>query len=184
MNAPEDWAHVTQIIRGCFDTYAGVPAGLLQAASLRGRSVHRAVQLLAQDKDGEDFLTNTARPFYEQFLRARDEMKFDWQSEIAVAHPVLEYQGKLDMLMVDRELQVWIVDIKTGTVPLTVGMQTAAYMKAWLTAVPKDTPVPKRACLRLTPSAYKFIPLTDDNDWNTFLSALNIYRFKEKFHGY
>lgn len=95
-------------------------------------------------------------------------------SEVPVANSNLRYAGTVDLLARRRGSEVlrYIVDIKCGTVPPTVGPQTAAYARClpgwWF-----------RAVLNLrSDGSYRFGLLDDPEDDVDFLAALRLYHRK------
>lgn len=91
-------------------------------------------------------------------------------SEERVYHEQLKYAGTLDVLGSWKGTS-WLIDLKSGAVPRSVGAQTAAYREA-CTAEPQ-----RRMALQLKPNDYKLIPCNDPSDFHLFTSCLNIHNF-------
>ena len=163
-----------------------IPSDILEAAREFGEHVHQAVHLFNEGELDEEALDPAlALPLrgWKQFLHATGtEIS---ASEQRVFHRGARFAGTLDStgLMPGRAGRgevLSLIDVKSGDVPFTVGPQTAAYEYAR-----RDMGLPpcrRRLCVQLTsePPFYKVHQLTEPSDLTMFLSALNVYRFKEK----
>lgn len=174
---------VTQVLQ-LINSFDGVPLDVLERAREFGQHVHRAVELDSKGELDEESLDPALAEYlagWRLFLRERKARVV--ASELRVCSRKLRYAGTLDAL-VEIAGRLTLIDVKSGAVPiLTVGPQTAAYLKAlrecWpsmsKTVLPPSLP---RACVRLMPNDYQFVPLRDGRDWNVFLSALNIHQWR------
>lgn len=162
-----------------------VPADVLEAAAAFGNHVHMAVDLFNKGELDEAELDPALEPYlrgWKAYLAATSAEILE--SEFRVFHKACGFAGTLDtavMLPGRRGGEVRaLVDVKSGVVPYTVGPQTAAYAEAWKSM--GLAPFKRRICVQLTDAApfYKTHELTEPSDWSLFLSALNVYKFKEK----
>jgi hypothetical protein len=101
--------------------------------------------------------------------------------EVRVHDEELGYAGTLDVYGMLRERPI-VLDWKTGIMPISVGPQTAAYAHALLgTDEWKDA---RRWGVALQPNRmpmpWTVTPCEDADDWNVFVSALNIHRFRSR----
>lgn len=160
----------------------GIPWDVLEAAREFGTNVHSACHLYNQNDLIEDELDPALVPYLNQYKRFLRETGFLVRgSEILVYHETMRYAGQLDFYgqFCNRTVSGnWVVDIKSGIVPSTVGAQTAAYQAA----LPLPIRGRKRACLQLMEDDYKFIEQKDYSDFSLFTSALNCYRHNQKFN--
>jgi hypothetical protein len=97
-------------------------------------------------------------------------------SEKRVGSVMYQYCGTLDLFGVLKRGKA-VLDIKsTAALPRIVGPQCAAYGQAlYETTGDKAT---RRYCLHLKPQGYKLVEQTNVQDFNVFLSALNIHRWR------
>lgn len=104
----------------------------------RGSFTHQAILYHSQRDLNVDTLHPIVKPYFDGYLR----FVADYQPEILHAEqPVYDepvgYAGTFDLLcrlrrpgvVVSRALELDLIDVKSGTVPWTVGMQTAAYKR-------------------------------------------------------
>jgi hypothetical protein len=162
---------VTQIL-GMLNDFSSVPPEKLARAANFGRHVHAAIDLDNRGELDEESLDPRLLLYLKQWRRFLDETGFIVTgSESLVYNRRLKYAGTLDVSGTWRDAS-WVVDVKTGAVPKSVGPQLAAYQHA-LDPAPK-----KRLCVALTGDNYKLIPCEDPSDFSIFQSALNIWRFK------
>lgn len=154
----------------------GIPWEVLEAAREFGTHVHQACHLLNQGDLDEDSLDPALVPYLNGYKRFLSETGFVVTgSEILVYNQTARYAGQLDFTGSFRGT-TWVVDIKSGVVPSTVGAQVAAYQAALQSSMKPR----RRACLQLLPDDYKFIEQKDVSDFSLFLSALNCYRHNQK----
>lgn len=169
---------VSQIIAPLVD-FSMVRESVLEAAREFGSHVHEACALHCRDALNWQTLDPALVPYVEgwdKFLR--DTGAVILASEQPIAHPTLKYAGTPDLILAWDDF-VAVPDIKaTAAVPPTVGIQTAAYGRAYQATFGGKEP--RRYCIHLTAKGYKSHRRTDPADWAMFQSCLNIYRFKEK----
>lgn len=182
--AGERWPSVTQVL-SLLEDWSAVPEHVREAAKERGRCVHEAIALDVRGQLDWVSLDDVLVPYLEGWQRfVADSGVVIVASEFRVAHPELRVAGTLDLDVVLSGCHGQI-DIKSGWVPHTVGYQTAGYegLRARMLGLPKPDPRRKRWCLQLNPKlsrGYKLHPLTDKNDWNSFVSCLNTWRLRQK----
>lgn len=179
---------VTQVLDPLLELWRVDPA-LLESAREFGSHVHMAVDLFNRGELDEASLDPALVPplsGWKAFLRATGTEIVE--SEARVFHRGARYAGTLDAvgLMPGRrgrgEVRA-LIDVKSGVLPFTVGPQTAAYESARRSL--ELPPCRRRLCVQLTsePPFYRVHELTELSDLTMFLSALNVYRFKEKHRG-
>ena len=167
---------VTQILRPLVD-FSRVPRDVLAAKADLGTRVHLACELDDDDDLDEASVQDDVAPYLAAYRRFRAEARpavvASEQQVYSVAH---RYAGTLDRVL-QLNGERWLVDLKTCiTTPGSAGPQTAAYLHALA-----DPTVTRRAALRLRPDGtYRLDPLTDPNDWPTFLACLTVHRHLEK----
>lgn len=178
---------VTQVLDPLLELWR-IPAAVLKAAGDFGAHVHLACHLWNLGQLDEAALDPHLQPYllgWKNFLSATGCELVN--SEQQVFHPKYRYAGTLDAqgLMPrprSRDPVHTLIDIKSGLVPPTVGPQTAAYAEC-LRAMPEPRVIKRRLCVQLHdggPPFFKVFDLTEVGDFSMFLSALNIFRFKER----
>lgn len=147
-----------------------------RAAAEFGTHVHAACHLHNLDELDEESLDPSLVPYLNSYKRFLGETGFVvTASEVLVYHELMRYAGQLDFQGHWRNAS-WLVDIKSGVVPSTVGAQTAAY----LNALPAPDRPKKRACLQLSEAGYRWFEQKELSDFSLFTSALNCYRHIQK----
>lgn len=169
----EVWPSVTQILEPLQDL-DGIPRDILDAAAAFGINAHAACHLDNLGVLDDAALDERLRPCVEawrKFLAVTGAVVL--ASEMRVAHRRLKYAGTLDTICLIRG-QRELVDIKaTAAIPRTVGPQTAAYAEAL------GEPRIKRRVVQLRrDGTYRTERLTNRSDSNLFMSALNIFRWR------
>lgn len=170
---------VTQVLAPLND-YSMVPPDVLEAAREFGRHVHEACDLHDRDELEWSSLDPALVPYVEGWRRFLAESgAIVVASEQPIYHAKLGYAGTPDRVLAWRK-GFAIPDIKsTSVVVPTVGPQTAAYAKAYQAM--HGGREPARYCIQLRPDGtYKSFVRNDPADWSVFLSALNVYKWKEK----
>ena len=178
-------AAIKEAMRG--QTYAAQSSAIAdaidrwQAAAEFGTHVHQACHLLNQNDLDEEALDPALIPYVNSYRLFLAETGFVVTgSEILLYHALMGYAGAADIFG-DWMRADWVVDIKSGIVPKTVGAQTAAYQNA----APKKPR--RRLCLRLCPAEdgrpkYELLEQKEASDFSLFTSALNVYRFNQKHY--
>lgn len=171
---------VTQVLAPMND-YSMVPFDILEAARIFGQHVHEAVDLFNRGTLDLTWLDLPLVPFvsaWSKFLEESGAVVI--ASEMPVAHERLGYAGTPDLVLVRGKRRRFVVpDVKaTAVIPPTVGLQTAAYAKAY--ASMHDVLEPERYCIHLRDDGtYRCDKRTDPSDWPYFQSALNCHLWKE-----
>jgi hypothetical protein len=161
-----------------------------EEARLRGEYLHRAIALHNEGDLDINALDPKLVPYftgYEKFLRdTRVAVEY---TEKRVFDDAVGYAGTLDLVVAwlsedkDRVVRRGLVDVKSGSVPPSVGPQTAAYLRlARPMFGPPHIPVYRFALHLPGDHTYRLIPLTDAQDEQTFLAALRVATFRRQ-HG-
>jgi hypothetical protein len=173
---------VTQAL-GVLDSYAGIPAAVLQKAAERGTKVHKAVELHLEGDLDELSLDPDIADYFYAFVRFERETGYRPRaSEMRVHSSKFNFAGTLDLFGPDPRgsKKSAIVDIKTSRQLMpTVGPQLAAYERAY-----KEESGEKREYLRygllLKPDgSYELHPYTGTADFSVFLACLTVHNFRE-----
>jgi len=152
----------------------GVPWAVLEAAREFGTHVHLACHLWNQNLLNRAALDPALEPYLDDWITFLSESGFKvTASEEKLYSKVWGYAGTADAFGLWRGT-TWVLDIKSGIVPDTVGPQLAAYQHA---AAEKPR---RRLCVQLTGRGYKLHEQKDLSDFALFTSALNIYRHRMK----
>ena len=156
------------------DGFDFVDPDLLRRARIFGQHVHLATDLLDKGQLDEEQLDLLLLPYLNAYKLFLSETGFHvTHSEELVYHARYKYAGRLDKRGTWRGT-TWLLDVKSGLVPRSVGLQTAAYREA---CVEKPR---KRLCLQLMRNRYKLHKCDSDTDWSHFLSALNLHYFNDR----
>lgn len=166
--------NVTSILQ-LIEQYRGVPLALLEAARDFGRNVHLACHLFNLGVLDEETLDPALVPYlggWKQFLH---DTGFKVRiSERSMYHQLYGFAGTPDDEG-EMKRSDWVLDIKSGAVPTTVGYQTAAYKE--LVHSSEGRMVRGRICLQLTGNyEYKIHEQKDAGDWPRFLTCLNFWK--------
>jgi hypothetical protein len=164
---------VTSVLAPLND-FKGVPPFVLERARQFGVHVHAAVDMYNQHILDEPALDEVLRPRLSAYKRFLSETGFVVTgSECIVSHKPLFYAGTCDLTGTMRG-STWVVDIKSGLMPISVGPQLAAYQEA-LPERPR-----RRLCVALGDHEYKMRECTDRRDFAIFQNCLNIWNFKHE----
>jgi hypothetical protein len=160
---------VTQIL-SILQDYSAVDGELMEEARRRGRHVHEMIDLDNRGALDEEALDEELLPYLQQWRQfLRDTGFIVTSSEQRVYHQTFGYAGTADAG--SMEGTSWVLDVKTGSMPRSVGAQLAAYQAA-LTPRPR-----RRLCLVLTRNHYRLHECKKLSDFSLFQSCLNIWRF-------
>jgi hypothetical protein len=171
---------VTRVLDDQLDEFERVPWETIERRRAEGQLVHEAFALLVRGRLDRSSLD----PWLEECMLGADRFLRESgvrvvASELRVAHRLVGYAGTLDLLGMLQPPAVDLFDVKSGvTVPRSVGPQTAAYKEA---CEARGIKIRRRYCLLLNPAlanGYKLEPLRCATDWHIYLSALNVWRFK------
>jgi hypothetical protein len=161
---------VTQVL-SILNDFSNVDGELLEAARTRGRHVHAMIDLENRGQLDEEALDGELLPYLDQWrLFLRESGFIVTASETQVYHKALGYAGTADVGSMQGTS--WVLDIKTGSMPRSVGAQLAAYQQA-LEPRPR-----RRLCLILNPDGYRLHECKRLSDFSLFQSCLNIWRFQ------
>lgn len=167
--------------------FSGVLTHNLEKAANRGTDIHLACDRF--DRDGTIVKEDDAYPYVQQWVDFCDLFKPKWEliEEQVFCHKYL-YAGTLDRLGRIGGRTV-LVDIKTGAKSKSHPIQTAAYVMAYrgdriktdYQSLPEHLSFIKveRWCVYLTPKTFKVEEHSSIQDWDIFLSALNVYKYKK-----
>jgi hypothetical protein len=176
---------VTQVMEPLYALFLrGTNNEVMERAKRRGTAVHLACQF---DDEGDLDLSTVDEKVLPRLLAWR-KFKSEMQvkivdSEKVVDHKMLHYAGTLDRTAYIG-FDFYVLDLKSSDFAEPAHhVQTAAYQSALLgPGIPVGI---KRASVILNDDGtYRFNPATRSfsEDFSTFASCLNIYRWKEK-HG-
>ncbi len=163
---------VTQSLSVVERGFQFVDPGVLEAARQFGTHVHKAIELFNLGVLDEEALDPALAPY----LAAWKQFLFDTGFKVLAAeqrvwHPRLKYAGRNDVTGLWRK-RTWLIDLKSGAVPRTCALQTAAYQEA----APEKPQ--RRAALQLSPGKFNLIEYgRHSGDFAYFISALNCFRF-------
>lgn len=156
------------------DGFDFVNPDLLRRSRIFGQHVHAATDLFDRGVLDEENLDLPLVPYlngYKQFLSETGFVVT--HSEQLVYHPRYKYAGRLDKRGNWKNTS-WLLDLKSGLVPRSVGLQTAAYREAC-----EEKPR-RRLCLQLKRNGYQLHACDTQTDWSHFLSALNLHYLNER----
>lgn len=164
---------VTTVLRA-IENFDHVDPDVLERARVFGSHVHMATDLLDRDELDEENLDLPLLPYLNAYKTFLLETGFVvTHSEQQIYNSRQRYAGTLDKRGTWKGT-TWLLDLKSGAVPRSVGLQTAGYQNA-LEEKPK-----RRLCLQLGRNRYKLIKCEEASDWSYFVSYLNVHRFNHR----
>lgn len=175
---------VTEVLQlaGIGPDYSNIPSVILEQKRDLGTFVHEACEYVDMGAEVPDY------PGADGYIQAYRNFKGDYgfepiEAELQISHRILKYAGTIDRIGPIKN-NLAVIDLKTtASIEIGyVGPQTAAYEEAYrlLTGIKKKLP---RYTLQLKPDGkYKLEQCKSKEDFQAFLSALNIYRWRER-HG-
>lgn len=175
---------VTRVLRdaGLIDCSA---PWFTEAVRDRGTFVHQAIALLVEGDLDWDTLDPGLVPYVQAFDRWRLDGGFIVEAcELRLCDETLGYAGTADLLAkrwsgATGSWVSYLIDVKCGAVPPSVGPQTAAYLRCLAHEGWRF-----RAVLNLRPdAAYRFDLLEDPEDEDDFLAALRLFHRKRTVYG-
>lgn len=178
--------NVTRVLAP-FSDWSMVDPQVLENARQEGKAIHSMVELHANNDLASvpDWLSGHLKA-WEKFV-ADVGFEVIW-SEQQVYHQRLGYAGTLDLFGRIRDKDYALIDLKRNftKVPL-IGLQTAAYLDCVIQQPPVYDAAAirnsKRMALQLRGNGtYRVEHLTDRNDFNTFIGALVVHKWRE-FYG-
>ena len=164
---------VTQIL-GILSDFSMVDPEKLKAASEFGTHVHAAIDMDNRGELDEEALDGELLPHLNQWrLFLRESGFIVTGSELRVFNRTLGYNsaGTIDVTGTMKNTS-WVLDVKTGWLPKTVGAQLAAYQHAL------DPRPRRRLCVQLKADSYQLHECKGLSDFALFQSCLNIWRFQ------
>ncbi len=141
----------------------------------RGRAVHKAIELYNNDDLIEEGLDPVIVPYLEAWKEFQRQTKcVITHSELQVHSELYGYAGTLDISGTINGKSV-IIDIKSGAVGITTGLQLAGYALTF----PNYYGI-ERYGLRLQPNGKQSIkPFTDRNDFPVWQSFVACHHWRE-----
>lgn len=170
---------VTEVLKPlqCFD---GIAEEVLERKRDLGSRVHAATQFLDEDDLDESSIEPDVAPYlraYTRFLAGTGARVVLNEQRV---YSALGYAGTLDRL-VEIKREQWLIDYKTClSVPLSVGPQTAAYLRALLAERPDLLHTKRAALLLRRDGTFRFKPLTGSDDWSAFMACLALHNFRAR----
>ena len=168
---------------GLLSSYTGVNKEVLSKAAERGKIVHKACELLSWGRLDESKVPQELEGYIEAYKRFVEDFEVKPLAiECRVFHKYLEYAGaidQVDMIKIRKRDVKAIIDIKTTAQLMpTCGPQIAAYREAYNS----DKKVKQRinhgyALLLSDDGKYKLEKCGSNEDFNIFISCLNVFRF-------
>lgn len=171
---------VTHIIGHVLQDLTRIPPDVLKAAADRGTAVHKACELSDLGTLDWSVLDAALFPYVEAWERFKVECKFiPTHIEERVYSETYGYAGTLDRIgtMPDR---LAMIDIKSGEVYPSAGVQLAAYNRAAFERGIIAKPLPRYVVQLRDDGTYRLCPFNDAADFNVFAAALQIYYFKQR----
>jgi len=182
---------VTQVLTAAhLIDYTFLPEYVRDNALDRGTKVHAATRAYdeitgnevvpLQDLDWPD-LPDSVRPYLEAYISFRIATGFvPLENELRGYISGIDVAGTLDLIGKMPDGRLLLIDHKSGGHQPSAALQTAPY--AEFDIVKRYYPVLERHSLTLkNDGRYVFSePFTDPWDLNTFNSAVNVYRWKER----
>ena len=159
----------------------------LADASLRGKMVHKAIELFNRGTLDEDDLDPMLEPYLRAWKRfCADHAFVPDQIESIIYSTRWEYAGTVDVVGSWKSLRrrtPVTIDVKSGVADPAHGPQTAAYTEPLREMGIIEGPVvPQRAVVRVQANGHYIVDhYQDAGDWSIFLAELTGYRFKERF---
>jgi len=167
---------VTQVIESVAGSrFANITAEDLEFACQRGTVVHTITELHDLGTLDKHSIDPALRGYYAAYIAFLEDCSPKWDKiEHRACDETLGYAGTIDRIGEMNGRGV-ILDIKTGVKSCWTGVQLAAYAN-----IIKDKKS-KRFGLHLGGDGkYQLEQYGYPMDWNVFLSALNIYKFKKE----
>ena len=162
--------------------FSKIDGDLLEEAKLLGDCVHELAMLVGTRKLDRSDLD----PRLEGYLASirlfyKENVKKVLLIEKPVCDPHFGYAGKPDIVYVNRKDQICLDDYKTSAmIHASWKLQTAAYKRAVERSYP-ELKIQERASVQLKrDGSYKRDVHKDPQDFDNFLAALRLVRFKQK----
>ena len=177
-----DVPSVTEVL-SIFTDFGRIPKDVLERKRLIGRACHKCIELDAAGELDPDTVDPQVMPYFESWLlfKATKPLRV-FAAEQIVYSKKHRYAGRLDLIVLFADDKSWLLDLKCvdRMMPETA-LQTAAYAEAYTEST--GIAVSHRAGVQLKPdgSQAEFFPynlIGNKHDFNIFLNALNIQRWK------
>jgi len=173
---------VTQALDPLSD-YGDIPDWIMAKAAARGTSVHLITEYYDNGMLGD--YPDELEPYlsaWEKFL-ADTEFEIE-QVENRVYHTLYQYAGCIDRVgrfPKSKKQPKAILDIKTTAKLMPqAGPQLAAYLEAYNLTNKEDPATQRWICQLKDDGTYILAQHTDKTDLSTFLSCLNISKWRER----
>lgn len=171
---------VTHVIDHVLQDLARIPPDMLLAARERGTAVHKACELADLGTLDWSTLDVALFPYVEAWERFKVETRFvPIRIEERIYSEVYGYAGTLDRIG-SMDYKETLIDIKSGEVYPSAGVQLAAYNKAAFERGIISNLLPRYAVQLRDDGTYRLHPFTDAADFNVFSAALQIYHYKQR----
>lgn len=171
---------VTRVIDNVLSDLSGIHPAVLSTAAARGTAVHKACELSDLGLLDWSALDPILMPYVEAWERFKAETRFlPTLIEKRVYSETYGYAGTLDRVGLMNDHTV-LIDIKSGAVYPSAGVQLAAYNRAALERGAIEYPLPRYVVQVCDNGKYALHPFTDSADFNVFAAALQIYHFKQR----
>lgn len=160
-----------------------VNRGVLEAKAHLGKVVHACCDLDDAGELDDASVAPAAAPYLEAYRRFRAHKRTTVLATELVVYSPHGYAGKLDLLT-DFDGDRWLIDWKTPLViNPAVALQTAGYLGALPDHLRLGLKKIRRGALQLRDDGtYKLHEFRDANDFPTFISFLNTYRWIQRNH--
>jgi hypothetical protein len=156
----------------------GIPPRALEHARIRGQHVHTACHLMVHKLLEWSTLDPQLVGYVEAAKKFLEENEIKvLVSEYRMADEGLKVAGTLDVIGVFKR-NTCVFDWKsTETMPRTAGPQTAAYDHLYRRNL-GGRPMKRYGVQLFAEGKYKLYPYDDPRDWTWFVSALNLWHWR------
>jgi hypothetical protein len=181
--------NVTRILDPLVD-YTHIPRDRLDIARQEGNAIHKMIELDCRDELDVDALPAWMRQRYEAWRRFLRDTQFKViMSEHRVYNTTYRYAGTFDLFGEFPKFPAFIDIKRSFFAGPVIGLQTAAYLACdhfegapeCFRPDPSRMSKVRRFALQVNDdSYYRLEPFEDRNDFNVFLAALTLYRWRAK----
>jgi len=178
--------NVTRILGGITD-YSMIDPEKLAIAQAKGKAIHRAIELDCKGQLAS--IPDWMEGAWAKWQAFKEASGFEMLgSEVQFYNGHFGYAGTMDLVgRMPRAAtgnDCVLIDVKRSFMAgPAIGLQLAAYQDWWNRAH-ADLKVRHRFALRVSDVAtLQLAPYTDASDFSTFLSFLNVYKWKVKHYG-
>lgn len=175
---------VTEILKVLGDSYAGVPADVLERKRQIGSAVDAAITLDINGELDEASIHPSWAGYFAGFRKFWRDERLTRESVIDIQKPGYcekrKYAGTPDANLILRE-RASVIDWKcTLRLMPTVGPQTAGY--ALMNCGEAGLRIPRYALQLREDGDYRLVKLEDRSDFTVFCAALTVYQWRQR-HG-